>query len=148
MKMSHREYAQYVKKMSPSQPAAMNLSKAFIIGGLICCVGQAFMNTFKALGAREDLAPAAASAAMVFLGALLTGLRVYDKLARHAGAGTLVPITGFANSIVSPAMEYRTEGIVTGVCAKMFVISGPVIVFGVTASVVYGLAYWLATAVF
>jgi stage V sporulation protein AC len=126
---------------------AGNLTKAFVIGGLICCVGQAVINAYRAFGAREEAAAIATSVTMVFLGSLLTGLRVYDKLAKHAGAGTLVPITGFANSVTSPAMEFRSEGIVTGTCAKMFVIAGPVIVFGVAAASLYGLVYWLATTV-
>ncbi|MDR1590145.1 MAG: stage V sporulation protein AC [Oscillospiraceae bacterium] len=148
MKMSKEEYAKYVKKMSPSQPASGKLAKAFVIGGLICCVGQTVMNAYRLLGAREDLASAATTVTMIFLGSLLTGLRVYDKLAKHAGAGTLVPVTGFANSVTSPAMEFHSEGVVTGTCTKMFVIAGPVIVFGITASSIYGLIYWLATSVF
>ncbi|MDR2357959.1 MAG: SpoVA/SpoVAEb family sporulation membrane protein [Oscillospiraceae bacterium] len=147
MKMSKEEYAAYVKKMSPSQPMSGKLAKAFAIGGLICCVGQAVMNLYRALGAQEELASAATTISMVFLGSLLTGMRVYDKLAKHAGAGTLVPVTGFANSVTSPAMEFHSEGIVTGTCAKMFVIAGPVIVFGITASAVYGLVYWFAASV-
>ncbi|MDR2665135.1 MAG: stage V sporulation protein AC [Oscillospiraceae bacterium] len=147
LKMNSAQYAEYVKKMSPSQPAAGNLAKAFAIGGLICCIGQAAMDAYTALGAREETASIATTVTMVFLGSLLTGLRVYDKLAKHAGAGTLVPVTGFANSVASPAMEFRSEGIVTGTCAKMFVIAGPVIVFGITAAALYGLVYWLATAV-
>jgi stage V sporulation protein AC len=145
--MHSEEYAKYVKKMSPSQPMSGNLTKAFVIGGLICCIGQAVMNAYRAFGAREETASIATTVTMVFLGSLLTGLRVYDKLAKHAGAGTLVPVTGFANSVSSPAMEFRSEGIVTGTCAKMFIIAGPVIVFGVSAAALYGLVYWLATAV-
>jgi stage V sporulation protein AC len=148
VEMSKKEYAKYVKKMSPSQPMGGNLAKAFFIGGLVCCVGQAVSDALGALGAGEKLASSATSVIMIFIGSLLTGLSVYDKLARHAGAGTLVPITGFANSVVSPAMEFRSEGVVTGTCAKMFTIAGPVIVFGVASSAAYGLIYWLATSVF
>ena len=108
-------------------------------GGLLCVIGQAFMNGYLALGVEKDVASSAASCTLVFLSALLTGFGVYDDIAKHAGAGTLVPITGFANSVVSPALEFKSEGMILGVGAKMFVIAGPVIVYGVLASVAYGL---------
>ena len=116
---------------------------AFWIGGLICVVGQAFIGLYTRWGLEKQDASTAASMTLVALSALLTGLSLYDDIAKHAGAGTLVPITGFANAIAAPAVEYRTEGFILGVGAKMFTIAGPVIVYGVTASVVYGVIYWI-----
>jgi stage V sporulation protein AC len=113
-----------------------------VIGGLICVLGQGLGDAYQWLGLGEKAAGTAVSMSLVFLSALATGLNVYDDLAKYAGAGTLVPITGFANSVVSPAMEFKSEGIVTGMAAKMFIIAGPVLVFGVSASVVYGLIAW------
>jgi stage V sporulation protein AC len=118
---------------------------AFWIGGLICTLGQLAINGYTALGLDKLDAGAAASMSLVVLSALLTGLSLYDDIAKHAGAGTLVPITGFANSIAAPAVEFKTEGFILGVGAKMFTIAGPVIVYGVSASVVYGLIYWITT---
>ena len=115
------------------------MAKAFISGGAICCVGQVFLNCWKLWGLAAEDAATATSITLVLLGAVLTGLGIYDRMARFSGAGTLVPITGFANSVVAPALEFKTEGFVTGTAAKMFVIAGPVIVFGISASVVYGL---------
>jgi stage V sporulation protein AC len=117
--------------------------RAFIIGGLICIVGQFITNLLTALGLKKDELSSITTIIMIFLGAILTGLNIYDELGRYAGAGSIVPITGFANSIVSPAMEFKSEGYVTGVGAKMFVIAGPVIVYGVAASVVVGILYYL-----
>ncbi len=140
MKMTNSEYNEYIKGMAPGSPLAKDLVKAFIVGGLICCLGQGLSMAYEDLAhlVREDAATAV-SMTMIALSALLTGLNVYDKLARFAGAGTLVPITGFANSVVSPALEFKTEGFILGTAAKMFTIAGPVITFGITASVVYGL---------
>ena len=143
MKMSKREYAQYVKEMSPNSPFWKDVLLAFLIGGAICTVGQAVMNGFTAMGLDEQQAGTATSITMVFFSAVLTALSLYDNLAKHAGAGTLVPITGFANAVVSPAIEFKTEGFILGVGAKMFVIAGPVVVYGLAASVVYGIVYWL-----
>lgn len=145
MKMSKREYAQYVKEMSPNSPFWKDVLLAFLIGGAICTVGQAVLNGFTAMGLDEQQAGTATSITMVFFSAVLTALSLYDNLAKHAGAGTLVPITGFANAVVSPAIEFKTEGFILGVGAKMFVIAGPVIVYGVAASVVYGVIYWITT---
>lgn len=145
MKMSKREYAQYVKEMSPNSPFWKDLLLAFLIGGAICTVGQAVLNGFTAMGLDEQQAGTATSITMVFFSAVLTALSLYDNLAKHAGAGTLVPITGFANAVVSPAIEFKTEGFILGVGAKMFTIAGPVIVYGLSASVVYGVIYWIAT---
>ena len=120
-----------------------NCFNAFWIGGLICVLGQLLVNGYGAMGLEEEQAGTAASMTLVALSALLTGLSLYDDIAKHAGAGTLVPITGFANSIAAPAVEFKTEGFVLGVGAKMFTIAGPVIVYGLSASVVYGFLYWL-----
>lgn len=114
------------------------------MGGAICTLGQCFMNFYQGVAnLNEELAGTATAVSLIFLSALLTGLSLYDDLAKRAGAGTLVPITGFANAVVSPAMEFKTEGLVLGMAAKMFVIAGPVIVYGVLASVVYGVVYWI-----
>jgi stage V sporulation protein AC len=146
--MTNKEYREYVKQLSPNSPAAGNLVKAFIIGGLICTVGQVFLSIFKSFGLDKDMSAAAASITLVFLGAFFTGIGLYDRLAKFAGAGTLVPITGFANSIASPALEFKAEGFVAGTSAKMFIIAGPVLVFGIAASVIYGIIYFLLTARF
>lgn len=138
MKMSNKEYNAYVKAKMPKSPLGLDLLKAFVIGGLICCVGQGFRDLYTALGADTEAAAGWCSVTMVFLGAFLTGIGVYDDLAKHGGAGTLVPITGFANAVASPALEFKTEGLVTGLAAKIFVIVGPVITYGILASAVYG----------
>ena len=145
MEMSKKDYDRLVKEFSPNSPMGKDVLFAFVIGGLICVIGQMFLNGFKAMGLDETKAGTATSIAMVFLSALFTGLSLYDDLARYAGAGTLVPITGFANAVVSPAIEFKSEGFVLGVGAKMFTIAGPVIVYGVSASVVYGIIYWIPT---
>ena len=139
--MTNGEYSIYVDKKSPPSPIVGNLVKAFIIGGLICCLGQVVSSAFRTGGYSEVNAGAATSVVLIFLGVLLTAMRVYDKIAKFAGAGTLVPITGFANSVAAPAIEFKSEGIVMGLCAKMFVIAGPVLVFGITASAVFGVIY-------
>ncbi len=140
MDMTDREYKEYVKKKQPRSPAGRDVLRAFWVGGLICVLGQALSGLYRRAGLDEESAGAAVSITLVFLGALLTGLGVYDDIARYAGAGTLVPITGFANAVAAPALEFKREGFVAGTCAKMFAIAGPVIVFGVGSSVVYGLA--------
>ena len=140
MNMTNSEYNEYIKGMAPKSPIAGDLIKAFVVGGLICCLGQALSMAYKDwAGLAEKDAATAVSMTLVFLSALLTGLNLYDKLARFAGAGTLVPITGFANSVVSPALEFKTEGFILGTAVKMFTIAGPVITFGLSASVIYGL---------
>ncbi len=139
MKMTNREYAKLVKDRSPRSPLLKDCVRAWLVGGLICCLGQGMKDGFLSLGMEEETASAAVSISLVLLGAVLTGLGVYDKIAKFAGAGTLVPITGYANSVVSPALEFRTEGLITGTAAKMFTVAGPVIVYGTAASVVYGL---------
>lgn len=139
MKMTNKEYGEYVKRISPKSPMVSNMIKAFAVGGIICCIGQAFMNLYMSFEIGEESASAATSITLIFIGALLTGLKVYDNIAKFAGAGTLVPITGFSNSVVASALEFKSEGFVTGMAAKMFIIAGPVIVFGSVASVIYGI---------
>ncbi|MEE1393135.1 MAG: SpoVA/SpoVAEb family sporulation membrane protein [Negativibacillus sp.] len=136
--MTKQEYALWAQQESPRSRGAVNIAKAFVVGGLICMLGQLLIFFFEGRGAGER-APVFASICLVVLSAALTGLNVYDNLAKHAGAGTLVPITGFANSMASAAMEFKTEGYILGLGAKMFSIAGPVLVYGVGASVVYGL---------
>ena len=141
--MTEKQYAKLVGEISPKSPILKNCIWAFVVGGAICTLGQAFLELYKYLGLNETDAGTACSMSLVALSALFTGLSLYDNLAKHAGAGTLVPITGFANSITAPAVEFKTEGFILGVGAKMFTIAGPVIVYGVSASVVYGLIYWI-----
>ena len=136
--MTKQEYALWAQQESPRSRGAVNIAKAFVVGGLICMLGQLLIFFFEGRGAGER-APVFASICLVVLSAALTGLNVYDNLAKHAGAGTLVPITGFASSMASAAMEFKTEGYILGLGAKMFSIAGPVLVYGVGASVVYGL---------
>ena len=143
--MTNKEYDKLVKDLSPKSPILKDCINAFWIGGLICTVGQLLLNGYLALGLSKEEAGTAMSMTLVAISALLTGLSLYDNLAKHAGAGTLVPITGFANAIAAPAVEFKTEGFVLGVGAKMFTIAGPVIVYGVSASVVYGFVYWITT---
>lgn len=143
--MTEKQYGALVARMAPKSPMWRDCLNAFWIGGLICVVGQIFMNCYGAWGLEKQDAGTAASMTLVALSALLTGLSVYDDIAKYAGAGTLVPITGFANAIAAPAVEFKTEGFVLGVGAKMFTIAGPVIVYGLAASVVYGFIYWLYT---
>ena len=143
--MTEKEYSQLVQDMCPKSPMRKDCFNAFWIGGLICTIGQFFMNRYTAWGLDKQMAGTAASMTLVALSALLTGLSIYDDIAKHAGAGTLVPITGFANAIAAPAVEFKTEGFILGVGAKMFTIAGPVIVYGLSASVVYGFIYWIWT---
>ncbi len=140
-KMSHEEYAKYVEKKSPNSHTLTNMLKAFLVGGLICCLGQALIFFYEGV-AEPEQAATLASVTLIFIGALLTGLGLYDDIAKFGGAGTLVPITGFANAMVSPAAEFRPEGLITGTAAKMFAIAGPVIVYGITSSILYGLVLY------
>ena len=143
--MTEKEYGKLVEDMAPKSPIWKDCLMAFLIGGLICTLGQLIMNGYAALGLDKTDAGTATSMTLVALSALLTGLSLYDNIAKHAGAGTLVPITGFANAIAAPAVEFKTEGFILGTAAKMFTIAGPVIVYGTVASVVYGIIYWITT---
>ena len=138
MNMSKKEYNRYVARLAQKSPLGKDLLRSFLVGGLICVIGQLILNGFTALDLSEQDAAAATSVSLVFLSAVLTGLSFYDDIAKFAGAGTLVPITGFANAVVSPAIEFKAEGFVTGMAAKMFIIAGPVIVYGTVAGVLYG----------
>ena len=144
MRYTQQEYQKYLETKLPSSPLIKNVLFAFVIGGAICTVGQAVTDFYQnAAGLEEAASRTAASITMIFLGALLTGMDVYCKIGKYAGAGTLVPITGFANSIVSPAMEFKKEGLILGLASKMFVIAGPVLVYGITASVGVGILYYM-----
>ena len=138
MEMTPQEYQKYVQSMAKKSPIVKDVFLAFVIGGAICVLGQLIQNGWAAAGLSKQASGTATSCTLVFLSALLTGLNLYNKIARYGGAGTLVPITGFANAVVSPAIDFRSEGFVTGMAAKMFLIAGPVIVFGTLASVIYG----------
>lgn len=141
--MTPKEYDALVRQLSPRSPIGKDTALAFVIGGAICTVGQLISAGWQSLGLTQADASAATSVTLVFLSVLATSLGLYHRLARYAGAGTLVPITGFANAVASPAIDFRAEGIVTGTAVKMFTVAGPVIVFGTAASVVYGLVLYL-----
>ena len=141
--MDKKEYDKLVKKISPGTNVIATCTKAFLFGGSVCTVGEVLRNIYINFGTDEKLAAVLVSVTMIFIGALLTGIGVYDDLAKHGGAGTSVPITGFANAIVSPAIEYKSEGYVLGVGAKMFVIAGPVLVYGTLSSAVVGIIYFI-----
>ena len=138
MDMTPQEYQDYVKQKAPKSPIVKDTALAFLVGGAICVLGQLILNGFLSLGLDKTDAGTATSITLILLSALATGLNLYNSLARYAGAGTLVPITGFANAVVSPAIDFKAEGLVTGMAAKMFAIAGPVIVFGTLASALYG----------
>lgn len=135
------------KQAAPKSPVLLNCIKAFLVGGLICTIGQVEVNLLVNAGMEIKDARLLCSVSLVLLSIILTGFNVYDNIAKHAGAGTLVPITGFANAVAAPAIEFKTEGLVLGLAAKMFTIAGPVLVFGTAASAIYGLIYWLWTQV-
>ena len=147
MDMSPKEYKNYVEQKAKKSPIVKDVVLAFVIGGLICVVGQAIQNGWSAMGLNKEDAGTATSVCLVLLSALLTGFNLYNKLARFGGAGTLVPITGFANAVVSPAIDFKSEGVILGTCVKMFTIAGPVLVFGITASVIYGIILVLLQSV-
>lgn len=142
MNMSDKEYIKYVEKKKSKSKLGINCLKAFLIGGLICAVGQGFLNLYKYLGADKETASTLVTVTMIFLGALLTGLNIYPKIAKYGGAGTLVPVTGFSNAVSAPALEAKTEGYILGVGAKIFTIAGPVILFGTLSSVICGIVYF------
>ena len=141
--MTKQEYQKYINQKTPNSTLGKDLFFAFLIGGIICCIGQLISDGFTRFGAEKETAASLTSMSMVFLGAFFTGIGVYDKIAKFAGAGTIVPITGFANSIVSPAMEFKSEGLVLGLAAKMFIIAGPVLVYGILSSVVAGIICYI-----
>ena len=147
MHMTNEEYNEYIRKKQPHSPLGMDMLRAFLVGGLICAGGEGLRTLYISFGLDAESAGTAVSISLVFLGALFTGLGLYDDIARFAGAGTLVPITGFANSVVAPALEFKREGIIPGTCAKMFTIAGPVIVFGTLASAIYGVILILLQSV-
>lgn len=144
MEWTKEKYDRLVQSLTPPSPLGKDLLWAFFVGGAICTLGQWLLNWYQSLGLERDAAGTVVSVTLIGAAALLTGLGVFDKLAKHAGAGTLVPITGFANAIAAPAVEFRSESLLQGACSKMFVIAGPVIVCGVSASVLYGLLLCLA----
>jgi len=137
--INRQKYNEYVKQKSPASPFLRDMLLAFLVGGVICTIGQGLTELWGLAGLEKPDAAAATSATLIFIGALLTGLNVFDDIAKYAGAGTLVPITGFANAVVSAALEFKSEGYVLGMSAKMFTIAGPVLVFGICGSVIYGL---------
>ena len=145
MKPTKAQYEQMTKKASPPSPKVKNGAWAFMVGGVLCAAAEVECQALVMAGMELQQARTLTSCSLILLAAVLTVLQVFDNIAKHAGAGTLVPITGFANAVVSPAIEFKSEGFILGVGAKMFTIAGPVIVYGVTASVVYGLIYWITT---
>ncbi len=142
-KADQQKYQEKFEQVKPKTPLLKNLIWAFIVGGLICVLGQFILNYFVSLGLSKKDAGGPTSTILILLSALLTGLGVYDEIGRRAGAGSVVPITGFANSIVAPALEFKREGYVFGIGAKMFVIAGPVLVYGIATAVLIGFIYWL-----
>ena len=144
MSISKKQYKQMVKDETTKSPMIKNIALAFLSGGIICVIAQVIFNTLIHYNINSKYAASYTTVIMIFLGALFTGIGVYDKLAKHCGAGTIVPITGFANSIVAPAMEYKSEGLIMGIGAKMFIVAGPVLVYGITASVIYGVIYYIS----
>ena len=147
MNIEKQNYRRYVEARAPKSAVAQNCLHAFLVGGFICIFAQALKTVYTDLGMEEQNAATLCSVTLVFIAALLTGLGVFDKIAKFAGAGTLVPITGFANSVASPAIDSRAEGLVLGLGAKIFTVCGPVLLYGTLSGSLYGLIYWLLTAV-
>lgn len=143
MELSNQEYSQLVQAHAKASPLWRDIAWAFGVGGAICVLGQALLNGYQSLGLDQEQAGTAVSITLIFAAAVLTGLGIFDKVAKRAGAGTLVPITGFANAMVSPALEFKSEGFITGTAAKLFVVAGPVLVYGISASVIYGLILYV-----
>ncbi len=137
------EYRKYVDRVSPNSKTARNVLRAYIVGGLICMVGQFFLNSFKKMGLDQEISASLTAVVMVFLGVTFTALDLYDELGKFAGAGSIVPITGFANAVASPAIEYKSEGYVLGIGARMFIIAGPVLVYGISVSIIVGIIHYL-----
>ncbi len=147
MNIDKQTYKKYVKKRAPKSPLLKDMLLAFLVGGAICAFAEGIYNVYLALKIEEENVRTLVPITLVFLAALATGLGFFDSLAKYAGAGTLVPITGFSNSVISPALDDKSEGLVMGVGAKMFTIAGPVIVYGVVSSVIYGVIYWLVEVI-
>lgn len=147
MRISNKQYDEMVKKASPNSPIILDCIKAFLIGGAICCFGQLLFYIFRKSGMSLDESRSLVSISLIIITAILTGIGVFDKIAKHAGAGTIVPITGFANSVVSPAMEFKSEGFIMGTGASIFKVAGPVILYGTTAASLYGLIYFIVEKV-
>lgn len=143
LNMNNNDYQEYVKQKAKNSPLWKNLIWAFLVGGLICVIGQGFFDFYRYLGLEETLASSATSMTLILIAALLTGFGLFDDIAKRAGAGTLVPITGFANAMVAPALEFKSEGVITGTAVKLFTVAGPVLVFGISASIVVGLIKFL-----
>ena len=141
--MTDKEYQKYVDKKTPNSPLLKDVLLAYLFGGLICTIGQLIFNWYESVGFNQDQCSMGTSVTLIFLSAVFTGLGLYERLAKHAGAGTIVPITGFANSVVSPAVEFKSEGLVLGLAVKMFTVAGPVLVYGITASVLAGVVYFI-----
>ena len=149
MNYTKKEYQEYLNQKSPNSTLLKDVLWAFFVGGIICVIGQAFFDIYtKGFSLQEEDARTAASITMIFLGALFTGLGIYDRIGKYAGGGSIVPITGFANSVVSPAMEFKTEGYIYGTAAKMFIVAGPIIVFGIASSVLVGILYFIGFRIF
>lgn len=143
MDISNKKYGEMVKKASPNSPVLIDCIKAFFIGGAICCLGQLLFFIYNKIGMNDTETRAMVSVTLIVLTAILTGIGVFDRIAKHAGAGTIVPITGFANSVVSPALEFKSEGLIMGTGANIFKIAGPVILYSTVTSMVYGFIYWI-----
>ena len=143
MQPTEKQYDNMVKEISPNSPKIKDFIMAYVVGGLICVIGQLLFEMYTKFGLEEKVVKMAVPVTLIFIAALLTALKLFERIAKHAGAGTLVPITGFANAVVSPAIEFKNEGFILGVGAKMFAIAGPVIVYGTVASVAYGIIYWI-----
>lgn len=141
--MTNKQYNEYIEKHAEKSPCFVNCLKAFTVGGTICCIGEALSELYKYLGINEENSLLLASISLIFISGLLTGIGIFDKIAKFGGGGALVPITGFSNSVASPAIEAKSEGYVTGVASKMFTIAGPVIVYGTFASIIYGIIYYI-----
>ncbi len=145
MRITQQEYKKLAEKSAKSSPTLKNCAAAFLVGGSICTLGQAFKNLYEFLDLPEESVKTLVPVSLIFIAVLLTGFGVFDKIAKFAGAGTLVPITGFANAVVSPAIDTKAEGWILGVGAKIFTIAGPVILYGTLASMIYGVVYWVTT---
>ncbi len=139
MDMTNEQYLKYVAEKAQPSPLVKDVAWAFVVGGLICVAGQALQTMYQGAGMSKDQAGTAVSVTLILVAAVLTGLGLFDKIAKHAGAGTLVPITGFANAMVAPALEFKAEGLITGTAVKLFTVAGPVLVYGISASVIYGI---------